>query len=128
MYIACIVVIIIGVGILLYIVSSLQTPKTQEGMTNSEQRTMKSWHNMSPVSLYEQSFIDYPSGASTHHPTDWAIDYSEEQLQAAKIYNTRILQLLADNSSKARCRPTITGAFMDCGPYGANIACYNKQI
>ena len=128
MYIACIVVIIIGVGFLLHIISSLQTPKMQEGMTNSEQRTMKSWHNVPVVSLYEQSFIDYPTGASTHPPTNWAVDYSKEQLRAAKIYNTRILQLLADNSSKARCRPTITGAFMDCGPYGANIACYNKLI
>jgi hypothetical protein len=128
MYIACIVVIIIGVGFLLHIIASLQTPKTLEGMTGNEQHTIKNWYNVPDVNLYEQSFIGYPTDASTHPPTNWAVDYSKEQLQAAKIYNTRILQLLADNSSKARCRPTITGAFMDCGPYGANIACYNKLI
>ncbi len=78
--------------------------------------------------LYSESLADYPLGAATHAPTGWAVAYQKEQDKAALVYNTRIMELLAKESSGERCRPTITGSFLDCGPYGANTGCYESFL
>ena len=78
--------------------------------------------------LYRKSLTDYPLGPATHAPTGWAVAYQKDQDKAALVYNTRILELLAKESSEERCRPTITGSFLDCGPYGANVGCYESFL
>lgn len=78
--------------------------------------------------LYKESLANYPLGPATHAPTDWAVAYQKDQDKAALIYNTRIMELLAKESSGERCRPTITGSFLDCGPYGANLGCYESFL
>lgn len=78
--------------------------------------------------LYRESLTDYPLGPATHAPTGWAVAYQKDQDKAALVYNTRIMELLAKESSQERCRPTATGAFLDCGPYGANVGCYESFL
>ena len=121
------IIVILLVGAIAY-PAFQKAPLVEAFSVNSKTKTNMDTLKNIQFKLYRESLTDYPLGPATHAPTSWAVDYQKDQEKAALVYNTRIMELLAKESSEERCRPTITGSFLDCGPYGANVGCYESFL